>query len=76
YSFSLPRDARRVTRQIVGGNICCMPGLLTRRWSGNKAIVQVGGWKSFYVKRVWIRYQHRAPTAVPVTETGNATATY
>ena len=76
YSFSLPRDARQVTRRIVGGNRCCMPGTLIRRWSGNKAIVQVGGWKSFYVEKVWTRYQHRAPTAVPVTETGTNRASY
>lgn len=78
YGFSLPRDARRITRRIATEAGCCTGhgGYTSKRWSGNTAVVRATGWTSIYVKRVSVTYQHRVKTRVVTRVEGWATGRY
>jgi hypothetical protein len=69
YRFSLPADARNVSRSISGSINCCRPGTASRRWSGNTAIVHVTNWRAYTVRRVTIDYQTKVTVPYNVTHT-------
>jgi hypothetical protein len=78
WRFSLPSDARQVSRAIVGQAGCCEPGTISRSWTGrggglHTAKVRVTNWRGFYVEKVRIRYQTKV--RVLVTSWVSETAT-
>ena len=76
YRFSLPSDARHVTRTIRGSVGCCDSGSLSRTWAGNTASVTVTGWRAFTVKRVAIHYDRWVRMKVTETVRTNGAGTY
>ena len=56
YRFSLPADARGISRSIRGSIGCCSPGTVSRTWSGNRATIRVTNRRSYSVRRVSVSY--------------------
>jgi hypothetical protein len=78
YRFSLPDDARNITRTIRGSTGCCAftNSTVRRSWSGNRATVTVTNWRAYTIKRVKITYDHRVRVRIVKTQRDSGTGTW